>query len=88
MERTELREEFFAEVKNDPYTHAVTHHTATAWAMGYEQALLDNGLHEQRGRQTHSDRIDMALEWLTDARRKSQAQAIIALAYLGKAFPG
>lgn len=87
MEKTELREQFFAEAKTDPYTHAVTHHMANAWAEGYEQALRDNGLDEARLRESHSDRVNRALEWMTDARQKAQAQAIIAFAELGKLMP-
>src|SRR5438045_1856692 len=88
MERTELREHFFAAAKTDPFTHTVTHHMANVWAMGYEQALRDNGLTEQRLRKSHSDRVNMALEWLTDARQKAQAEAIVAFAELGKLVGG
>lgn len=84
MERTEAGEQFFPEAKTDPYVYAVMHHVADAWAMGYEQALRDNGLTEQRLRETHSDRFNRALEWMTHARQKAQAQAIIAFAELGK----
>jgi hypothetical protein len=88
MEKTEFREAFFAEAKTDPYTHMVTHHVASAWADGYEQALRDHGLDEARQQQTHNERFEMALEWLTDAKRKSQAQAIMALATLAPLGPG
>jgi len=84
MKHTELREQFRAAVKLDPWMHALTHHTANAWAMGYEQALVDNGLDEERLTKRHSDRVEMALEWMTDDRRKAQAQALIALAALAK----
>lgn len=83
MERTELREQFFADVRRDPYAHMVTHLVSDAWANGYEQALRDHGLDEARARETHGDRVDRAIEWLTDARRKSYAQAIVALAEVG-----
>lgn len=84
MDRTELREQFFAEAQRDPYLHAVTHHVAEAWAMGYEQALRDHGLDEALMREPHSERRERALEWLTDAKRESQAQALIAFASLGR----
>lgn len=87
VEKTELREEFFAEANADPYTHAITHHMANAWAMGYEQALRDHGLNEARLRKSHSERIQMAIEWMTDERQKAQAQALIAFASLGKLVP-
>jgi len=42
MERTELREQFFAEVHRDPYAHLILHHVAEAWVDGYEQAMRDS----------------------------------------------
>lgn len=84
MERTELREAFFADVRRDPYAHMVTHLVADAWANGYEQALRDHGLEEARRKETHGDRHHRAVEWLTDARNKAQAQALIAFAEVGK----
>jgi hypothetical protein len=81
MERTDLRADFFAAASLDPYLHQVTHHVASAWANGYEQALRDHGLTDGR---THSERHEMALEWLTEMSRKSQAAALVALAELGK----
>jgi hypothetical protein len=87
MEKTELREQFFAAARSDPYVHAVMNHAANAWAEGYEQALRDNGLTEQRLRESHHDRVNRALDWMTDARNKAQAQAIIAFAEIGKLMP-
>jgi len=87
MERTELREEFFADAKTDPWLHALTHHMANAWANGYEQALRDHGLTDERLREPHSERVEMALEWMTDARHKSQAQMLVAMANVGKLLP-
>lgn len=87
MEKTELRDQFFAEAKTDPYTKAVTHMMADAWAMGYEQALRDHELHEARHRETHSDRFNRALEWMTDARQKAQAEMVVAMGSLGKLVP-
>jgi hypothetical protein len=61
---------------------------ADAWAMGYEQALRDHDLTEQRLRKTHGERVEMALEWMTDSRQKAQAQMLIALGGLGKLVGG
>lgn len=84
MKRTELREEFFAAYRTDPYVHAVTHHVASAWVDGYDQALRDHGLTDERLRKSHSERFEDAIEWLTEDRRKAQVQQIVALAELGK----
>ena len=84
MERTELREAFFAEAKTDPWVHQVAHLAATMWAEGYEQAFRDHGLDEARQRKPFSDRVDDALEFLTDRNREAQAQALISFASLGK----
>jgi len=87
MERTELREQFFAEAKDDPWTHAFLYRMAESWAMGYEEALRDHGLTDARLRKSHSDRVKMALEWMTDSRQKAQAEAAIAFANLAKLMP-
>lgn len=88
MERTELREAFFAEAKTDPYAHQIIHIAANSWAEGYEQALRDHGLDDARLRRPFSDRVDDALEFLTDRNRTAQAQALIAFASLGKLLGG
>lgn len=80
MERTELRKAFFAEQRRDPYLSVVTHHVANAWVAGYEQALRDHGLDAG---ETHGDRVEKALEWLTEASRRSQVDVLVALAELG-----
>ncbi len=84
MDRTELREQFFAEVRSDPYVAMILRHLEEAWAMGYEQALVDHGLDEARYRETHSDRVDRAIEWMTDDRRKREVEAVIALSQLAR----
>jgi len=38
MERTELREDFFKQVKEDPYMHMITRLCGNMWAEGYRQA--------------------------------------------------
>lgn len=83
MDRTELREQFFAEAKADPYTHMLLEQAARAWVYGYEQALRDAGLTEMRLRKSYDERHREALAWLTDARRDSEAKTIIAMAALG-----
>jgi hypothetical protein len=83
MEKTELREQFFAEVRSDPYAHMLTRHVTEMWAEGYEQALRDHGLDEQRVRESHRDRVDRAVEWLTEDRRRRDVESIIALSQLG-----
>jgi hypothetical protein len=80
-----MREEFFANAKRDPYTHAVLHYVANAWAHGYEQALRDHGGGVPVS-QSHNDRFEMALAWLTEDRRQFEAEMIIALASLGRAL--
>lgn len=87
MEKTELRAQFFADSRADPYLHAVSHHVACAWADGYEQALRDHGLDKERLRESHSDRVARAVEWLTDSRRRAQVEALVAFAALGKLLP-
>jgi hypothetical protein len=83
MERTELREQFFAETQRDPYTRMILHYVANAWADGYEQALRDNGLTEQKLRKSHTERVNDAVEHLTEQSKQAQAQAIIAMAAVG-----
>lgn len=80
MERTDLREAFFAEVRNDPYAAAILHHVASAWADGYEQALRDHGLGDDK---SHGERHSDAVEWLTEQRNESHARALIAFAQIG-----
>jgi hypothetical protein len=88
MERTELREAFFAETKIDPYAHMIAHMVSDAWAYGYEEALRDHGLTEEGLRERHSDRVDRAVEWMTGEKRKAEAEMIIAMASLGKIVGG
>lgn len=84
MERTDLREQFFAEVRNDPYASAVLHHVAGAWVDGYEQALRDHGMTDEWLRKPYSQRLQDAVEHLTHRRNKAAAEAIIAFAELGR----
>lgn len=97
MERTDLREQFFAETLHDPYAHMVAELSSRAWAMGYDQALRDaaaqlaeRGLAGQsildrfRTAKDFHDRCRDGIEYLTDQRRKAEAQAIIAMAAVGK----
>lgn len=93
MERTELREAFFAETHRDPYTHMVAKLYADAWADGYEQALRDAAqqvdaeaakqLTDMRLRKTHLDRRNDAIEKATDTRAQAEAQMIVAMAAVG-----
>lgn len=83
MEKTELREQFFAEVRLDPYTHMLVRHASEMWAEGYEQALRDHGLEDVRLRESHRDRVDRAVKWLTEDKRKREVEAIIALSAVG-----
>lgn len=80
MERTELREAFFTETRRDPYAHQMMHLASECWARGYEQALRDHGLNEARLRETHSDRVDKAIEHLTETQREAHVKALIAFA--------
>ena len=84
MERTELREQFFAEVHRDPYAHLILHHVAEAWVDGYEQALRDNGLTDEWFRKSRRDHHQNAIDRLTADRNKAAAEAIIALADIGR----
>lgn len=83
MERTELREQFFAEIRNDPYAHMLFKSYVRAWADGYEQALRDHGLTEARLAKSFSDREHDAAEFLTSAQKKAEAQLLIAMAQIG-----
>jgi HEPN domain-containing protein len=84
VDRTELREAFFAEVHTDPWTHALTDLYARAWVEGYEQALRDNGLTGERLRKSYSERRGEAVEYLTDRKRQAEAEFLVAMAGLGK----
>lgn len=97
MEPTDLRKQFFAETLHDPYAHMVADLTSRAWAMGYDQALRDAAAQlAERGLAGQSilDRFRMAkdfhercrdgIEYLTDHRREAQAQAILAMAGVGR----
>lgn len=83
MERTELRDQFFAEVHRDPYAHMLFKSYVRAWADGYEQALRDHGLTEARLSKSFSERENDAAEFLTEANKKASAQALIAMAQIG-----
>lgn len=83
MERTEFREQFFRETRTDPYAAMVARLCAQMWAEGYEQALREHGLEEARLRRPFADRMDDAMEFITERSRREQAQAVIALASLG-----
>lgn len=97
MERTEHREQFFAEVHRDPYTYRVTHMWADAFvqgqevatkafvaqlkAAGEERAAMDTWDHWHA--KSWSERRTEALEFLTDRARKSEAELLAALAAQG-----
>lgn len=83
MEKTELRDQFFAEMRNDPYVHMLTRHVADMWAEGYEQALRDHGLDEARVAESHCDRVDRAVEWLTEDTRRREVETLVALSRMG-----
>lgn len=96
MERTELREAFFAETRRDPYAHMIAHMAARSWAHGYEQALRDVAVlaeavggsaaavaaDDLRHAKTFSERMDDAIKALTDGRDE-HAKTLIALAQTG-----
>ncbi len=98
MEKTELREQFFAEIRDDPYAHMATQWYAQAWADGYEQALQDVSekldsdervvVNEIKYRKSNSDRRHDAIEYLTEAQRKAETQMIIAMAQVGSLIGG
>jgi hypothetical protein len=92
MERTPLREEFFRRANDDPYLSLVQKFWAEAWVAGYERALRDaitevaypresNEIEEFRHSKSHRERINMALEDLTEDRR--QAEEAVSLAMIG-----
>lgn len=101
MERTELRGHLAALNALDPWTRMVQHAVADAWVQGYEQAMreaiaelkadaapvaagtVDRLLHSR----SWPDRRHAALEHLTDERRRSEVEAIVALACLGSMLP-
>lgn len=86
MERTELRESFFAEVRRDPYAHMLTTLFTDMWAEGYKQAERDlRADPDALDRYSHSDLRDRAAEWLTDSRRRTEA--VIAMAQIGSMLP-
>ena len=92
MERTELREEFFKLIREDPYLAVVERTWARAWVDGYEQALRDvvvlvdppreaHEIEEFSYSKTYGERLEDARAFLTDTR--SRAEEIVALAMLG-----
>ena len=74
MERTELREQFFAEVKRDPWSAATMHLYADGWALGYEQALRDVARHLRDGEQLAGLAIGQAADE-TDSLRERESHA-------------
>lgn len=94
MERTVLREAFFAETHRDPFAHMVTRMYAQAWADGYEQALRDAAdalgpggrvvVEDMRLRKSFSERQDDAVERLTSDKREAEARMVIAMADFGR----
>ncbi len=80
------RELLLAEICVDPYTHMLVKMHAEAWALGYEQALRDHGLTEERLRESHADRCRKAYDQL--ASREEEAKAMIALAQVGSLIGG
>jgi hypothetical protein len=87
MDRTPLREAFFAEAKTDPYLHLIQHMLADAWARGYRRALTDataavaGDPHAGTGWQSFSDLRRRALGELTEDA--DEASRVVALAKLG-----
>jgi hypothetical protein len=79
MERTEHREQFFAEVRNDPYAHMLTQMLADVWVEGYQQALRDVGDPDQK---PFRERRYQALAWLTSREDEARAETVIAMAAL------
>jgi hypothetical protein len=80
VKRTELREQFFAEARADPWTHMLAKMLADMWAEGYREAIRDRGEVDER---SFKYRHDQALKWMTDMQRKSEAQFVIAMAAAG-----
>jgi hypothetical protein len=83
MERTELREQFFDEVKKDPYAHMITRLVSDMWVEGYRQAMQETNNMDLYHEQGYDRLRHKALEWLTDSRKKAQADMVIAMAQIG-----
>lgn len=94
------RDAFFADVRADPFLHAVTHLSAQTWALAYEKALRDaidrllrSGVDDGRtegvlsallDERTFDERFEDALAWITENERESRARALVALAELAR----
>lgn len=88
MERTELREAFFAEVRSDPYAHLLTRMLTDMWAEGYRQAEKDlRDDPSAMDRLSRRELAERAAEWLTDSRHRAEAEAVIAMAQIGSMLP-
>lgn len=95
MPEPNLRREFVAEIRRDPYAAMITSLYGDAWAKGYYQALrdalyvlqdhpdADAKVRELLYEDSHSDRCERAIEWATNERRRSEAQLLVALAAVG-----
>jgi hypothetical protein len=80
MNKTDLRDAFFEEVKSDPYAHMITRMCANMWAYGYRQAQRDNNVLED---ESFDDIYHNAIEWITHDKKKAEVEAIIAMAQIG-----
>lgn len=84
MEKTELREAFFEEAKNDPWLHTLQRMWADAWVQGYEEAFRRMGLQNHVGRY---ELLHDAIEDLTSRQKKLEAEYLISIANLAKVVP-
>jgi hypothetical protein len=94
MERTDLRDGFFAEIHRDPFAHLISRICSDMWVEGYEQALrdvaqvlADEGMVRSAalvGDALHlkdrSSRQRDAMAWMTDRKHEAEAQMMIAMA--------
>lgn len=84
MDKTDLREDFFKDVRTDPYAHMITDLCANMWVEGYRQACINLRSPDEYHRQGYTKLRDKAIEWMTDFKQKRLAEAIIAFAEIGK----
>lgn len=96
MERTELREQFFAEALRNPYMQMVEHLYAQAWADGYREALREAAeeldevgtygsvvVERLRHRHTLAELEQKGIARATEEGRKAEAEKIVALGQIG-----
>ena|ERR1700691_770403 len=95
MDDTELRQAFFAEVVQHPYSHMLARMWSEAWVLGYEKALKDvpeevpapRGIEEVeafRYSRSHSERMADAAEYLTESKNRTETEYLMALAAIGE----